>query len=193
MSTVSTTKIKLVLGIGNPDKKYENTYHSAGILLIDYLIKKNPAKVKSQKEKSKSFAFVKFENVIFAKSLVYMNESGKAVAETVKYSKLKPEQIMIAHDDVDINLGDYKISFGRNAAGHKGIESIIKSLGTKNFWRIRIGVGKEKLAKNGIVKKIKAENYVLKKISNTDRKLIESAFEKIIAEGIILDPVVKTR
>lgn len=183
---------RLIIGLGNPGKKYESTYHNAGFIFIDYLIKNLAPK--NKKEKLKNSEYCKNDAVILAKSLVFMNESGKAVLEAVKYfsakgGKIKPGQIIIVHDDVDIKLGDYKISFGKNAAGHKGIESIIKSLGTKNFWRIRIGIGKEKITKNGIVKKIKAERYVLKKISNTDIELIESAFEKISTEKIILDPI----
>ena len=124
-------QIKLIIGIGNPGKKYERTRHNAGFLFIDELER---LKIK----------------ITLAKSQSFMNESGRAVVDLIKFyhptgdlpkgDKIKPENILIVHDDIDILWGNYKFSFGRSSAGHKGVESIIKSLKTKNFWRLRIGI-----------------------------------------------------
>jgi len=100
-----------------------------------------------------------------------MNESGKAVKEAVKYFRAKPEEILIIHDDSDIELGKYKISFGRGSAGHQGVESIIKSLGTKNFWRLRIGIRRTKRKKAG--------EFVLKKITPADKLVWERLFSDL--------------
>src|SRR3989344_1057370 len=129
-------KFKLVMGLGNPDKKYEKTYHNAGFIFIDGLTKKE----KAGWEKIKTFEFCKLDGVIFAKTLVYMNSSGMAAKEALSYFKLKPEAMLVIHDDSDIYIGSYKLVHGRGAGGHHGVESIIESLGTKNFWRLRIGV-----------------------------------------------------
>jgi len=149
--------VKLVVGLGNPDKKYEKTYHNVGVLFIEYLNKYQVSSVRCQ----------------VLKSDVYMNESGKFVAKIMRKTGVKSGEILIVHDDSDIELGKYKISFGRGSAGHKGAESIIKSLDAKNFWRLRIGIRKKATRK-------KAEKFVLKKISKSDLEILNNVFEEII-------------
>lgn len=158
-------EFKLIIGLGNPDKKYENTYHSVGFLFVEYLTK-NLAKSKIQNAKSK-----------ILKSETYMNESGKFVAKELKKSGAKPEELLIAHDDSDITLGNYKLSFGRGAAGHHGIESIMAALKSKDFWRLRIGIR----PRNEKVRQ-KAEKFVLKKITAADKKTLADAFRKAAEE-----------
>ena len=157
----SKPEFEIIIGLGNPDKKYETTYHNAGHLFIDYL--------KSQKSEVECQ---------MSKSDVYMNESGKFVSKAAKKSGIKPENILIAHDDSDILLGDYKLSFDRSSAGHKGIESIIKSLGTQKFWRLRIGIRPPQKEKEP---RQKAEKFVLKKITVSNKKILDNVFQKIIA------------
>jgi peptidyl-tRNA hydrolase, PTH1 family len=149
---------KLIIGIGNPDKKYESTYHNVGFLFADYLTKN-------------------FPNSKILKSDTYMNESGKFVTKELKKSGVKPEELLIAHDDSDIALGNYKLSFGRGAAGHHGIESIMTSLKSKEFWRLRIGIR----PRNEKVRR-KAEEFVLKKITSADKKVLETVFQKSAKE-----------
>jgi len=158
--------IKLIIGLGNPGKEYEKTYHNAGFLFIDSLIEKIPD-YKLQTTNYKLF-----------KSDVYMNESGGFVAKTLKKRGIKPKEILIVHDDSDIEIGKYKISFGRGSAGHNGVESIIKSLKTKNFWRLRIGI-RHGLTQNkrGPIRK-KASEMVLKKISKKDLEILEDVFKE---------------
>ena len=139
------------MGLGNPDKKYEKTYHNAGFIFIDGLTKKE----KAGWEKIKTFEFCKLDGVIFAKTLVYMNSSGMAAKEALSYFKLKPEAMLVIHD----------------AGGHHGVESIIESLGTKNFWRLRIGIRPPTTGKKSPRKK--AEEFVLKKISVKHAKELE--------------------
>ena len=149
--------IKLVIGLGNPEPDYKNTYHNIGFLALDYLAE-NP----------------QFSDSKFIKSDVYMNQSGDFVKKAVKKYKIKPAELMIVHDDNDIELGKYKISFARNSAGHHGVDSIINFLGTKNFWRLRIGIGKiRKSAKK------KAANLVLKKIARSDWEILKKTFSEI--------------
>lgn len=155
------TAIKLIIGLGNPDKKYRNTYHNAGHAFVDYL--------KRQGTMDKGGVL---------QSDVYMNESGKFVAKEIKKRGLKPEQLLIAHDDSDIEIGKYKLSFNRGAAGHHGIESIIRALGTKNFWRLRIGI-RQGTKGNGQGIRMKARDFVLKKVSAEDKKILETTFGSI--------------
>lgn len=160
-------KIKLILGLGNPGKEYANTYHNVGDLFVRFYQKEldtNP-NLKLQQASGSGF---------------YMNEIGKEAFKQSKYFKIRPEEILIVHDDVDIELGKYKFSFGGGSAGHKGIESIIKYLKTEDFWRLRIGIAKYRGEDKKI--KIKAENFVLKEITKADLKKIKSAFEKALLE-----------
>lgn len=150
-------KVKLVIGLGNPDKKYQNTYHNIGFLALDYLAE-NP----------------RFSDSKFIKSDVYMNQSGGFVKKAVKKYKIKPAELMVVHDDTDIELGKYKISFSKNSAGHHGVDSIINSVGTKNFWRLRIGIGKVSQSA-----KTKATNLVLKKITRSDWEILKKTFSEI--------------
>ncbi|MDD5430813.1 MAG: aminoacyl-tRNA hydrolase [Candidatus Pacebacteria bacterium] len=166
---------KHVIGLGNPDPKYKNTYHNAGFMAIDFLTKN--AETNWQKASTGNFEFLKIDDVIFIKTLTFMNESGKAVKSSVKYFKIKPEEILIIHDDSDIFLGNYKISYDSGAAGHHGIESVQKELKTKNFWRLRIGIRPQ--PKSATAKRLKAELFVLKKIIPANKKTLEKVFEDI--------------
>jgi len=155
---------KAIIGLGNPDKKYYDTYHNVGFLFIDFL-----------KNNRDSFE-ISTPNTKISKSDVFMNESGKYVKKNAKKYGAKPIDLLIVHDDSDIYLGDYKLSFDKNSAGHKGIDSIITNLKSKKFWRLRIGIRpKEREGQE----RLKAEKFVLKKISASNKKAIESAFSKI--------------
>lgn len=176
-----TLPIKLIIGLGNPGKKYVNTYHNVGHLFADYL--------------NSDLKLQIHPNLPTIKSNVYMNESGKFVAKKLKNYNIKPEKLLVIHDDSDIELGKYKFSFGRGSAGHKGVESIIAVLKTKGFWRLRIGIrsntGQRELdadsrgqilrgpRKVSVSRRPKAEEFVLKKISPADKKILEKVLEEI--------------
>jgi len=148
----------IIIGLGNPGKEYEKTYHNVGFLAVDHLAESS-----------------QISNLL--KSDVFMNQSGDFVKRSLKKYKIKPEELLIIHDDNDIELGKYKISYAKNSAGHKGVDSIIKSLKTKNFWRIRIGIGKAGLPAEA--QRAKAGDLVLKKISQTDLKILSDLFENL--------------
>ena len=141
-------KPKIIIGLGNPDKEYQQTYHNVGCLAVDSWHRG-------------------------LKTDVYMNKSGQFVREALKKHKAKPEELLIVHDDSDIELGRYKLSFARNSGGHKGIENIINHLKTNKFWRLRIGIrpANEKV-------RVKAQDLVLKKISLPHRKKLEKVFSE---------------
>jgi PTH1 family peptidyl-tRNA hydrolase len=160
---------KLLIGLGNPGKEYENTYHNIGFLFIDYLANKTNFK------NYHNFKYAKMANLILAKPLTFMNESGLAVISALKRFKIKTNELLIIHDDSDLSLGKYKISINRGSAGHKGVDSIIKTLQTKEFARLRIGSRSRPL-------KVKALDFVLKRITRQDRRLLDSTFAKIKKE-----------
>lgn len=164
--------VRLIIGLGNPDPEYANTYHNIGFLAVDYLSKNPP---------------ISNYQLPITKSDVYMNESGKFVAKEIKKAGAKPEELLVVHDDSDIELGKYKLSFGRGAAGHHGVESVQTTLKTKNFWRLRIGIRpaeKKSLpaGRQAPEKRLKAGDFVLKKITPADKKILEKTFEEIVAK-----------
>lgn len=163
--------IKLIIGLGNPDKEYENTYHNVGQKFTKFLTASKIKNYKLSREAGSRFAG-KIEN-----SNAHMNNSGLFVKQQLKKHVIKPENLLIVHDDADITLGNYKFSFGRGSAGHKGVQNIIDQLKTKNFWRLRIGIRQfqEKI-------RIKADLLVLKKISPADKKSLDEMFKLILHE-----------
>jgi len=138
----------LIVGLGNPGQKYESTGHNVGFRAIDKI--------------AESFNFADFS-------------SGKSVFKIALFYKIKPANIIIIHDDIDLTLGKIKIVKNRGPAGHKGVDSIIKSLGGKNFIRVRIGIRPE--AKS---QKITAQKIVLKKLTEEEQEKITKSIEKTV-------------
>ncbi len=174
---------QLIIGLGNPGEKYEKTYHNAGFLLIDFLVENvsgplSRSTFESNSSRTKQFSYFKSKNFILAKPLTFMNESGRAVKSALDYFGMEPAHLLVAHDDSDIELGKYKLSFGRSSAGHRGVESVIASLKTKNFSRIRIGVRKRP-KHAGLLSRTKAGDLVLKKITKKDTEILEKVFAKL--------------
>ena len=138
--------MKLIVGLGNPGEKYENTRHNLGFLAIDHLLRDvGDSKVDwdhVSKLKSDIATFsINEEKVILAKPQTFMNNSGMAVQLVKDYYKVEPENLLIVYDELDLPLGSIKIRFGGAAAGHHGVESIMEAISTDKFWRYRLGIG----------------------------------------------------
>src|SRR3990167_7025611 len=160
----------LIIGLGNPGEEYENTRHNIGRAIVGKCAKKNDLPDFEYNKKSNALVAqgkIDKEKVIFALPETFMNKSGLAVSALAKYYKIKPEQLFIVHDDVDLPIGKIKISFDKSSAGHKGVENVIKNLKTQKFWRVRVGIGGEKKNKQAMelgLKKFSAkENDEIKK------------------------------
>lgn len=163
----------LIVGLGNPGEKHENTRHNVGFMVVDQLKKDLNLADFDFDKKSNSF-FSKNNDLLIVKPDTYMNLSGQAVNSLSSYYKIGEEDKVIIHDDIDLPIGEMKISKDRGSAGHKGVESIIKNLGTKNFIRIRIGI-KPKLGKPK-----KTEDFVLKKFDKKEREIIDAIILKSV-------------
>jgi len=156
---------KAILGLGNTGPKYKNTYHNVGQLMVDFLLENN----------------IFPENTMIAKNEGFMNESGKSALKILKKTGSKPENLLVIQDDSDIVLGKYKLSIDRNSAGHKGIEDIINKIGSKNFWRLRIGIRpkeEDAIPPSPDSGRVKALDFVLKKISKENKRILEKVFEE---------------
>lgn len=172
----------LIVGLGNPGKQYEQTRHNAGFMALDKLATQHsfPDFTLSKKHSALvSEGTINQAEVVLAKPQTFMNNSGKAVAALVRLSfrlsfrKLSlTKELIVVHDDIDIPLGEVKISKGRGSAGHKGVESIIQALGTKNFTRVRIGIQPQR----GKPKNV--ESFVLKKFAPNEKLLIKKAIQE---------------
>lgn len=163
----SFADLDIVIALGNPGSEYTHTYHNAGALFIRFLSE-------SFLQQAQDISLSRPKTV---ESLgTFMNVSGPAVQKFLKKDGIKPTQLLLVHDDVDVPIGEYKFSFGSGAAGHHGVESVIETLGTKDFWRLRIGIAKTIEALDGQFVKLKADTYVLRHISQADAELLQGAF-----------------
>ncbi len=173
----------IIAGLGNPGTTYRHTYHNTGFLFLDFLMKKEneEATLRVKTLAAKGFAYAKRGTKNLVWPLSFMNISGAPIAHALRYLKAKSVELLIVHDDSDLDLGTYKISFGRGAAGHHGIESIIHNLKTNEFWRLRIGI-RPKSDSARATKRPKAKTLVMKKISDKDAALFKTVFEKAAQE-----------
>ena len=173
----------IIVGLGNPGKKYSRTKHNVGFLAVDYLIKNwsfSPLHLENKLKSEITINSLNNEKIVAVKPQTFMNNSGEAVIKLKKKYNAKNEEIIIIHDDLDIEWGKIKLSFNRGSAGHKGIESIIQKLGNKNFYRIRVGILNEKLKKLPKEKKIIAINkYILNTLTKKDMEKTQSIFENV--------------
>lgn len=138
-----TAPVRLIVGLGNPGPEYEATRHNAGFWLLDHLA----TDLKTSFTLEKSFfawvakARVNGENVILAKPITFMNRSGQSVGALARFFKLAPEQVLVAHDELDLLPGHAKLKQGGGHAGHNGLRDIQAVFGSPAFWRLRIGIG----------------------------------------------------
>lgn len=161
--------MKLIVGLGNPGEKYEATRHNLGFQTIEHFLKDamsaKGAVWSSNKKLKSEIASLDFksEKLILAKPQTYMNNSGMAVSLLLNYYKVKPADLWVVYDELDLPVGSMKIRFGGAAAGHHGVESIMTSIGTDKFWRFRLGIGTSHDRKHVISKQnLKdAKDYVL--------------------------------
>ena len=184
-------KIKLIVGLGNPDKKYFDTYHNVGFCFIDKLSSKLDVKIKKKECKSLTGeAFIEKEEteiniktgkietklvkekIILAKPQTYMNLSGEAVMELTKKYKIKPEEVLVVLDDIDLDLGTYRFRENGSGGTHNGLRNIVQLMKTTNIKRIRIGIGRDE--------KLDLADYVLSKISKQNKEKINDAMDRAI-------------
>lgn len=166
----------IITGLGNPGLNYINSRHNIGFRVVDRFQEKN--NFPEFRLPKKINALILEENlnnkkIILVKPQTFMNESGKAIKKIISNLKFQISNLIVVHDDIDLPLGKIKIVKGRGSAGHKGVESIIKELKTKNFIRFRIGI-KPKETRN---KRKEIKELVLKKFDKNEEKIMKTAVE----------------
>jgi peptidyl-tRNA hydrolase, PTH1 family len=169
--------IRLLVGLGNPGPEYEHTRHNAGFWWIDAVASKLRASLLPERSYHGLVARVNAagrEPLWLLEPMTFMNLSGKSVASLARFFKISPNEILVAHDELDLQPGQVKLKLGGSAAGHNGLKDIHAQLGTQDFWRLRLGIGHP-----GV--KAEVVNYVLKKPSPEHREGIEQAIERSLA------------
>jgi|WetSurMetagenome_2_1015567.scaffolds.fasta_scaffold232056_3 peptidyl-tRNA hydrolase, PTH1 family len=167
--------MKLIVGLGNYGPEYEKTRHNYGFMVVDELARKhNFPDFKLDKEHRSLISME--NNIVLAKPQTYMNNSGQAVKSIASYYKIKPEDILVVHDDADINIGEIKEAEGRGSAGHNGVQSIIDELKTNEFKRLRLGINSE----DPSFKDKPLEDVVLKNFSNDEYPIIENCIKQAV-------------
>lgn len=159
----------LIVGLGNPEPEYSNTRHNMGFDVLNSLAKKNKIEICKRKFSGLyGIGEIANEKVILLKPQTYMNASGISIIEIKKFYKIPNKKIIVIYDDVDIEVGKIRIREHGSANTHNGMKSVIKSLGTKDFARIRVGIGENN---KDIIQ------YVLEQISKFDRQEIDKGIE----------------
>lgn len=158
--------MKLVVGLGNPGKEYENTRHNAGFCVMDALAKECVASLVSKKFKALiDIVMIHNEKVLLMKPQTFMNLSGEAVLQAMNFYQIEPKDIIVVYDDMDLPVGKIRLREKGSAGGQNGMKNIIKLLHTQEFPRIRIGIGKNE--------HIPTVDYVLGKIGKEDKEAFE--------------------
>lgn len=160
--------MKLVVGLGNPDTKYNNTRHNVGFMLLDYIFNSSDFVVNKKMNAMEYITNIGGEKVVVIKPTTYMNLSGDAVIKYLNFYKLDVKDVMVIQDDLDMELGFSKLLFNRGDGGHNGIKDIILKLGSRQFLRVKIGIGKSKM--------MDTKDYVLGKFSSEDKSKLDQVF-----------------
>jgi PTH1 family peptidyl-tRNA hydrolase len=162
----------LIVGLGNPGSRYEKSRHNAGFMVIDNVALAFGIPLNSKKYDNRfGRGAIEIHDVILAKPMAYMNNSGPSVQKLLRFFKLQSQNMLVIHDDIDLSYGRIKLMEKGGHGGHKGIQSLISALGDNHFPRLRIGVGRPD-TKNGVI------DHVLGSFTSTEEQILEKIIEK---------------
>lgn len=172
--------MKIVAGLGNPGEKYKNNRHNVGFIVVDRLaevVSGGAWRVEKKFESEICDLSSAIPNLLLVKTQTFMNNSGEALAKIIKFYKISSENLFVIHDDLDIKLGEIKIQLGIGPRIHNGLNSIENSLGTANFWRVRVGIDNRSLDL-----RTPGEAYVLQDFTEEEKKVVQKTIGKILPE-----------
>ena len=162
--------MKLIVGLGNPGREYDNTRHNVGFMYLDYIFG-DKFQINNKFKAMEYTTVIEGEKVIIIKPLTYMNLSGEAVRNYVNYYKINVEDILVVQDDLDMEVGRNKLLFNHGDGGHNGIKNIILNLGSRDFLRLKIGISKATLGDT--------KDYVLGKFTLEELNIINNSFKEL--------------
>ncbi len=173
----------LLVGLGNPGRRYARTRHNVGFLVLDELAAQERLEFKEKADYKISSGSLGDEKIVLMEPLLFMNRSGSAVRKVAEKFSIPPERIIIVHDDLDMETGRLKIRRRGSSGGHKGVESVIQNVGSGDFVRIKIGIGRDAFTP--------VEDYVLSKFGKDELPLVKEAVTRaadairfIVSEGV---------
>jgi len=168
--------MKLIIGLGNPEKKYHGTRHNIGFTMLDAIkdawqkeASFSPWSVNKKFLSELSEGRINNEKVLLVKPQTFMNLSGNAVGSLAEFYKVAPEQIIVIQDELDLAFGTFKLQTDKSSAGHRGVQSIIDRLGSQKFWRLRIGIAKDDKNQQGA-----SADFVLNRFSLLEKMKLRS-------------------
>jgi len=175
--------IKLIVGLGNPGAEYEATRHNAGFWLVDQLARMGGAtlRVEGRFHGLAARARLWDQDIWLLKPSTFMNRSGLSVVSLARFYKILPDEILVAHDEMDLPPGAVKLKRGGGAGGHNGLKDIAAHLTTQDYWRLRLGVGHPRNAPGGAGGREDVINYVLKPPRREEQQAIDEAIDRSIA------------
>lgn len=165
--------MKLIVGLGNPGKEYENTRHNVGFNIIDLYLQANNLKLDKEKFKGKyTKTRIRDEEVIFLEPQTYMNLSGESLRGIIDFYKINIEDILVIQDDLDLSLGSIKLKEKSSSGGHNGIKNIEEILGTNAIKRLKVGISNDKTRDT--------KDYVLGRFSKEEKEVLDKTYETCI-------------
>lgn len=171
-STTILPKPRLIVGLGNPGREYENTRHNIGFMVVDSLATQHHTSW--SREKRWDCMVAKFADTLLIKPLTYMNLSGQAVSAATRFLKITPQEVLAIYDDVNLPLGRLRLRPNGSAGGHNGIRSMIAHLGSDSFPRLRIGIGYHQGRPDGK----SLANHVLGKFEEVEHPFVQNAIQR---------------
>ena len=185
--------MKLIVGLGNPGYLYSRNRHNIGFMCVSYLAKKHNIPFdRKQGHARTGIGNIGRYKAVVARPQTYMNASGESVNALLKRLNVKPSDLIVIHDDLDLPVGKIRLRLGGSSGGHKGIDSIIARIGTRDFYRIRVGIGRLDDSESSDAAKEKAViDYVLSDVTSEEKKIIDEiipqvsdAIGNLLAEGL---------
>ncbi len=174
----------IIVGLGNPGDQYHSTRHNVGFMIADELARRWHAPLSQEKWQAQYVSVsIGAEKAHLIKPLTFMNRSGKAVGQFCRFYKIAPDQLLVIHDDLDMAPGRIKLVKGGGAGGHNGIRSLVESLDSPDFYRLKIGIGRPG---SGLVHPdFPVDKYVLSNITDKELTVLQSRYDSL-ADGIHL-------
>jgi len=185
--------MKLIVGLGNPGRGYANNRHNVGFVCLNHFARTQGIRFDKKQGKARiGTGEVAGSKVVLAKPQTYVNLSGQSVSRLIKKFNINPSDLIVIHDDLDLPLGKIRIRQGSSSGGHKGIDSIISSLGSQDFTRLRVGIGRPTTEGFAETSETDIVAYVLSNFTPDERQIIAQVIPKVseaicclLAEGLV--------
>src|SRR4030042_1317498 len=177
--------MKLIVGLGNPGFLYARNRHNAGFMCISHLAKAQDIRFDRKQGNARTgLGNIAGNLAVLARPQTYMNASGESVSALMKKLNITPAELIVIHDDLDLPPGKIRLRLGGSSGGHKGIESIISRTGTRDFYRIRVGIGRPDTGESTPEKEDSIIAYVLSDFNPEEKKVIDTVIPQV-SEAIV--------